>query len=182
MQFEILSHADIASIASEKYFLVRNATSADGSNVFEFNVEGRPLMRLIEDAQRGLRIYELFSITRPGDLYHYLLVHIPEKAVALKTYSAGRYKASDEAFWKQELGPDDLNLVKFDKFFVFDGDDTDGEYYHWLEFRDSYQWRSHTIQLLNLIQAAKENLKKCDDYLLQQEFARFESHNHHCDF
>lgn len=148
---------------------------------FVFQVDARPLVRLILDASRGQRVYELMSIERPGDLLHYLWVTVPDRLSELAKTAAREYDR------KCGLGAPmgdvcHMAFKVFDAGFVYDGDDTDQETMLWLSFKDSEEWRQHSSSLLPVVKTAQANLSSRSDYLVQREIALMRQHAHRQDF
>lgn len=170
------------SILKEKIFASdADALSSRGQGLFAFRLDAGPLKRLIDDASRGRRVYELMSIHRPADLYHYLWVEIPEVPTGLSTYVR-------ESFQKHSRFRDPLgdvctvNLAEFDSYFRFAGEDTDDYYYRWLSFRDCATWHQMLAPFLNVVHTSQAEIRKHDDFLLTNELSAIECCSHHCDF
>jgi NAD-dependent SIR2 family protein deacetylase len=156
-------------------------TDESRGDAFEFHLDARPLVLLIEEAASGLHVYEFLTIQRPSDIFYYLWVQVTERATWLSTYVLNEHKVRDR-FGFDKLESASLGLATFDSFFKFRGEDTETSYYQWLSFRGSLQWKQYFFSILKIVGLAQAALRSRNEFLLKEEIARIDSKSHHCDF
>ena len=177
----ILSAAHMGILDAKPLVSDSEAIVGGGRALFSFLLDAGPLKRLIADASSGRRVYELMSVRRPADLYDYLWVEIADGASALAAYARERYKGWNR--YRNPLGTDcAMQLVEFDSYFRYDGEDTDEYYYRWLAFRDSETWHKILNSLLEVVRIGQAEVRKHDDFLAINELSAIENCIHHCDF
>ena len=116
------------------------------------------LNRLINDAQRGMRIYELSMIQRPGDVWKYVLVELVEAPDDLKKRVSGRWLSAKPRYGDHPWPENHLPILTFDKLFCYCGDDTDPVDENWLGHRYSNELKAFADLLLTQVQNAKWQL------------------------
>lgn len=158
--------------------LVRSWTRDDKS-AFIIELDSLPLKVLIEEAARGIRLYEFLSIERPGDLLNYCRV----RPVEVPKYVTDLFLDDPMEFNPpSECGEGNLPFLVFDRAFYRDGDDTRWEAESWLDYRDQVFWRELTQDWLEKIKGFQDILRANDDYLVRREINRIDNHEHRRDF
>ncbi len=137
-----------------------------GKEPFKVRLNSNALSELIEASMDARRIYELFLIDRPGDVWDYVSVIVEAAPVRvtgsiqherkrLKNPYAERYP------WEENLVP----FPVFDKLFYWSGDDTDPADQAWLGYRQSAVMNNFARQLLSMVRLAQGNLDWSDHLL-----------------
>lgn len=149
----------------------------DRGKIFPFSADllDHPLDHLIEDARNAYRVYELFSIRRPGDLWKYLWVRLID--VPDRVWEWYRSAQKGQA-WPDQAIP----LRRFDQFFFWCGDDTDPEAECWLRTREGNLFREWVIRRYAQITQAQEILRGSDDPLIQYEIQAIHRVQHPYDY
>ena len=180
LDIPLLTANDLAQLDCKRSIQSPAREGASETYSIQFQIDARPLRRLIDDAARGLRVYELMALVRPRDLIPYMWVTVKRSDIGIAAYARETYKTW--ARGPREV-PDSLEIAleEFDRYFFFQGWDTDDWYYIWLKFRDSELWASIFVDLMNVIQKAQAVLRTRQDFLLQRELARIDGKSHHCD-
>lgn len=149
---------------------------------FEVELLDHALDHLIGDTRNAYRIYELFCIRRPGDIWKYLwvrLLDVPEQV--WERYR--RAKKQKEAEHPPCLWPENtLPLRLFDLFFFWCWDDTKPEDECWLRARQGDAFREWLTSLYVRITQAQEVLRESDDPLIQHEIQAIYSVRHPYDY
>lgn len=146
---------------------------------FKFELSARPLEILIDEAARGNRIYELMMITRPGDVLHYLWMKIIEADTQVIEKLKEHLKYNH--FFSSEIEAllSELPYLLFDKPFNLHPSITDEEPFASLWY--CYRQKQSFPILFEIIQKAQLKLRMQDDFLLQKELARIDTHTHALD-
>lgn len=134
---------------------------------FKVSLDASPLSRLILDAKSAHRVYELLLISRPGDVWDYVMV-IPENLPRRVTDRVAHARKdalpmfSEEHPWPEGCIP----FKVFDNLFYWSWDDTDPADEAWLSQRDSSVMHGFAQQLLSSVNSAKANLNWNDTLLI----------------
>lgn len=148
---------------------------------FKVDVYPDALLRLMEDAKHGQRIYELFSIRRLGDVKKYLWVLIKEvTARVVGGYQNARKKHSSEYVkcdWPKNECPYDI----WDELFYasWEGEPEDSA---WLSYKHSDIIRKFIDQCYTEIKHAQQLLKEKGDLLIKNEITYIENLSHSHDY
>lgn len=134
---------------------------------FRIRLCSAPLNALIEDSRHAHRLYELFLIDRPGDVWDYVVVELEEAPACVRARLLRKCKTdadgSDPA--PQSVLPLGIPFKEFDRLFHWAGDDTEPEDAAWLRQRDSAEVRAFSHQLLETVRAAQASLDSSDPLL-----------------
>ena len=150
-----------------------------GKSPFRVRLETGPLAELIRATESAHRVYELFLIDRPGDVWDYVWVILDE----VPTRVADRVgRARQDARPKREDRPhpwpdNRIPFKVFDSLFYWAWDDTEPEDEAWLNHRDSVLMRSFARQAMSIARAAQSRLD-WNDHLLRHVIARIRSGEH----
>lgn len=170
-------------LAKPKVFRVGYLRQPMGARTFVTEVDARPLAKLLADAAKGQRVYELLSIQRPGDILHYLWVTVPDRSSALAGHVIYQHKANPENLFADQIGEVcEMRFVEFDRCFPLLGDDTAADADLWRTYVNTQEWRQYPAELLGLVKLAQMALRHWDDYLVQREIDRMGRGQHHLDF
>lgn len=138
----------------------------NGKENFKVTLDASPLEQLIKDAGEAFRVYELFLITRLGDVWDYVYVEpedvprrVSERIARAREEAKPRY--SDKHPWPEGKIP----FATFDKLFFWSWDDTDPEDEAWLNHRGSSVMNSYARELLAIVNSAKARLNWNDPLL-----------------
>lgn len=148
---------------------------------FKVDVYPDALLRLIDDAKNGQRIYELYSIRRPGDIKKYLWVLIKEVTWRVSAgYRTAREKPSSEYVkcdWPENECPYDI----WDDIFYssWDGEPEDSAWINCKHSKTILQYIDHCFVEIKLTQ---QLLKDTGDRLIKNEISYIESVNHDYDY
>jgi len=119
---------------------------------FKVRLDPSPLTGLISDALNAARVYELMQITRPGDIWNYILVEpqqIPQKVADMIT------RAREDALPKYaKIHPwpeGKIPLTAFDNLFHWYYDDTEPEDAAWLTHRESSVMAGYAHQQFTMV-------------------------------
>jgi hypothetical protein len=149
---------------------------------FVVDIDARPLMVLIDSAAHGVRLYELMSIRRPGDVLHYLwvtFVDMDEDVVeSIKEGIDHRHPYE----FDNKTPLTGVPFVYFDECFIRQGDDTYPEAATWRHHIDRPEWRLKLTDWFGLICKIQTRLHNTDDYLLQNEMRLVRETRHRLDF
>lgn len=170
-------------LPQERDFLVTPATHKAGTYhswgkqkhecVFEVQIDAKSLSYLIDAAGYGSRIYELMSITRPGDILHYLWVDFSQLDVELLGKLKERFKN------RPDLVIEGLSFIDFDQSFKIFGDEPYPHDLAWRLYIDQESiWQDQLIKLFNVITSIQALIKKSTDYLTQKELSLIENKKH----
>jgi hypothetical protein len=154
----------------------------DGQQPFAIEVDGKPLAVLFDDANKGTRVYEFMSISRPGDIYHYLRVRTMDVSERLSKEVQRLKPRWVRSRQHDEWGDGYLPLSRFDNLFHWDGDDTTPESHCWLQFRAQSYWETTAVKLLSWVKERQNNLRSSPDWLIQREIGSMDRGIHRRDF
>lgn len=147
---------------------------------FFITLHASPLVALFEAASAGARVYEFMSISRPGDLLHYLWATPDQACIDVVRCIDQKFPGMDSKQPKpSEAG---LPFTTFDSCFAFAGDDTDPVAMTWIDYRRSDALRNRLVQMLNGVQQLQQQLLGSDNFLLRHELDLMESKCHRRDF
>ena len=149
--------------------------------LFKVDVYPDALLRLMDDAKHGQRIYELYSIRRPGDVKKYLWVLIKEVTWRVSAgYRTAREKDTTE-YVKCDWPENECPYDSWDELFYasWDGEPEDSA---WLSYKHSNIIRKFIDQCYTEIKQAQQLLKDTGDLLIKNEIAHLESVNHSDDY
>lgn len=148
---------------------------------FRVELDAKPLAKLMSDASKAYRVYELMLIARPGDVWRYVEVvpsELPPTVVRLleraRESAAKRYRT--EAPWPKDRIP----LFEFDSLFGWAGDDTEPEDDAWLSQRESRRFYLYARQLLEMARGSQVRLNSKDP-LIRGELKRIQAGVHKFD-
>jgi hypothetical protein len=152
---------------------------------FPFRVEllTHALEHLVNDARNAYRVYELFSIQRPGDTLKYIwirLLDVPEPVQ--RRYTSAREAAADKYGREHPWPENQIPLIHFDRFFSWYWDDTEPEDECWLAERESVRFQEHADALFAEILKAQQELESQQDTLITHEIAQLKSRLHSFDY
>lgn len=136
---------------------------------FRVQLSPRPFCELIDATSVGNRIYELFLLTRPGDVWDYVSV-IPEELPTSVRNKVSRLAVREpfEDECDRKVSEDGrVRFNDFDALFFWTFDDTEPEAEAWLMHRRSELVHSFARQLLSTALDAQKNLLASDDLLLR---------------
>jgi len=151
---------------------------------FSIKVEIRnhALTNLILDAKNGYRVYELFSITRPGDIWKYFwleLIDVPENITKRVEH---KYKEffNEYSFvtWPEQQIP----FVEFDHLFYWAGDDTEPEDECWLGERRSQTFNHIADEAFESIKLTQKQIAQSSDLVIQNELSLINKAQHYYDY
>lgn len=131
---------------------------------------------LIADARQAHRAYELMMIRRPGDVWKYLWVRMLEVPQAVAGSVAWRRKEKSSLLrsWPEDCIP----LTEFDACFSWAWDDTTPESQTWLTHRGSKTFKKVADALLAEVTQAQDELRNCDDPLIEAEIEAMKTNSH----
>lgn len=133
---------------------------------FRVRLECTPLADLIRDARDAHRVYELFLIDRPGDIWEYIDVVIeavPPRIASFVEYEREKISTRNEgaSTWPADRVP----FMTFDALFFWTWDDTGPADAAWLNYRDSNPMRSFARHVLTIVRDARGSLGSIDELL-----------------
>ena len=148
---------------------------------FKLEVYPESLTRLMDDAHHGLRIYELFSIRRPGEIKKYLWVLIKDVPIRVgMLYGIAREKETTEYVkcdWPKNECPYDV----WDTLF-YSSWDNDPEDNAWLGFKHSDIIHDYLDHCFAEIKKVQQLLKEKGDLLIKNEITHIENLSHSHDY
>lgn len=152
--------------------------------IFPFSVEllDHALDHLVEDARNAYRVYELFSIRRPGDIWKYLWVRLLDVPERIWEHYRRAWKQEASEYRPHPWPENTLPLRTFDRFFFWCGDDTEPEDECWLRTREGNAFKELAIRFYARITQAQEDLRRGDDPLIQQEIQTLQALRHPYDY
>ncbi|MCP8899273.1 hypothetical protein [Gilvimarinus xylanilyticus] len=145
-------------------------------------VNAKALRYLVEDAKVGIRVFELLSIARPGELLNYLLLSFDESnpsllaniKSSLKQYSSGLYTEVRDQ--NQNLY---LPLTALDKRFGLELSSSSDLHRDWQNSRTLTPfWNDYLTDLFQLIKAEQNSIYKSPDPLIRAEISLIEAIAH----
>jgi len=151
---------------------------------FSLKVEvlNHALTNLILDAKDGYRVYELFSITRPGDIWKYLwleLIDVPENISNRVKHKYSEY-FNEYSFetWPEQQIP----FVEFDHLFYWAGDDTEPEDECWLAERRSKIFNNIADEAFKSTKWAQKQISESSDLIIKNELSLIHKSEHYYDY
>lgn len=157
-------------------------TQRPKGEVLPFRVEilSDSLSQLINNAWDGLRIYELFSLQRPGDIKHYLWVKIIEASSRVSSgYDYRRAEFDKDKYGPKCPWPDQACPFNvFDKIFFYCGDDTEEEDACWREMVDSPSFQDFLELCLTQVRTAQAGLRWSGDIVAKHEIRLIDDEKH----
>lgn len=163
---------------------VYRAWGAKGKDcAFVVELDARPLAVLIEEASRGLRVFEFMTIARPGDLLNYLYLRfIDVEDEVIKRVE----KSIKDRDWHLNASKSELlremPFAWFDGTFSWQGDDTEPYAEKWLLHREGQYWKQKLGSLFQLTHAIQDRLRHLPDYLVRHEIALMDQKRHRRDY
>lgn len=133
---------------------------------FSVRLDASALTALIAASADACRVYELYLIDRPGDVWDYVSVvvdAVPSRVTCGIQHE--RKKLKSPYHDKYPWGEDRVPFTAFDSMFYWAGDDTEPADEAWLTHRDSRQMRDYATRLLGKVKAAQGGLHSNDDLL-----------------
>lgn len=150
-----------------------------GMQPFVVEMDARPLLTLIEGALQGLRVYELMTIGRPGDVLNYLRV----RPIAVHEEISRLFAKTEYEEWTiRACGDGYLPFTQFDGAFRLEGDDTTPQSSSWLAFRATPLWAETMQELVSIVADIQHRLRETGDFLTQREIGCIDSSRHRRDF
>jgi NAD-dependent SIR2 family protein deacetylase len=151
------------------------------NETFPFRVKlyAGALADLIKDAQQAYRLYELFNIRRPGDLWKYFiveLVDVPDDI--MERVNRGSCNRQGNKIWPDNTIP----LNRFDSFFGWFWDDTEPDSECWLTEREGYHFIQLAKKCFSVVNIAKSLIQKQADPLIQHEIKLINKKDHRNDY
>ena len=145
---------------------------------FKVRLNSSALTELIEASVDARRVYELFLIDRPGDVWDYVSVIIdaaPARVTGGIQHERKKLKNPyhDKYPWNEDLVP----FTVFDKLFYWASDDTEAADAAWLNHRDSVVMRNYAKQLLSTVRAAQGRMD-WNDHLLRHIIGTIKAGTH----
>ncbi|ATG91419.1 hypothetical protein [Methylomonas koyamae] len=152
---------------------------------FIVEIDAAPLLILFEEAALSYRVYELLTISRIGDVLHYLRIRPIEVEECVAEIFSGKGQRESNRFqettdvnrWGEGYWP----LVDFDRYFVLQDDETPPAIACWRYFWDEGSWLTYVADLLASVRVIQSLLRKCDDYLINLEVTRLDKGLHALD-
>lgn len=145
-------------------------------------VNAKALRYLVEDAKVGIRVFELLSITQPGELLNYLLLNFDESnpsllaniKSSLMQYSSGLYTEICDQHHNLYLP-----LTVLDKRFGLELSSSCDLHRDWQLSRTLTPfWREYLTELFQLIKTEQNSIYKSSDPLIQAEISLIEAIAH----
>jgi hypothetical protein len=133
---------------------------------FYVTLDSSSLSKLISDASNAYRIYELFLISRPGDIWNYIYVvaeSTPRWVSQRLTFS--KSKANQQrsiTYWDKERV---VPFIEFDDLFYWDEDGHIPGNDAWMEKRHSEEFQSFARQCYNEVLDAQKSLEFGDELI-----------------
>lgn len=151
----------------------------DGELPFVVEMDAIALLTLMESALRGISVYELMTINRPGDLLNYLRIRLVRVQADISNIFG---KATLERWSSGDCGEEYLPFIIFDDALQLEGDDTSPEARCWRAFRATSLWTETMLALSVFVADIQRQVREMDDYLVQGEIARLDAHRHRRDY
>jgi len=174
---EILSHPDKPQCPD--YQIDLGAIGWRKREPFRVQLLGKRLANLQQDAMQGARLYELLSLSSPGDLWHYIDVvglELPERVAKLEME-----KRREVFRWHREGEPlPSLSLAQFDALFYWCEDDTSDEDSAWLGKIERGALNTYLDSLFTLTRLAQEKARNLD-LIARHEANLIDKIQHPCD-
>ena len=150
-----------------------------GKKPFRIRLDAGALDVLTGHARNAHRVYELFLIDRPGDLWEYVWVSVEEAPDSvLARIERAREQARPRSRHQSHPWPDAcIPFTDLDSLFYWAWDDTSPEDEAWLEYRDSPTMLAYSRQLMAIVLEAQGSLTWVDD-LLRHVVTRIRSGTH----
>jgi hypothetical protein len=151
------------------------------SHPFRVELLDHALRFLVADAWNAYRIYELFSIRRPGDVWKYLwarLIDVPERVWTRSRQARLEAQSHSTPSWPENTLP----LAQFDQFFFWCWDDTEPEDECWLRAREGATFKAYATRLFTQVRETQATLRDSDDPLIQQELRALQAVDHPYDY
>lgn len=146
---------------------------------FHVELDASAIARLIEDAEHAQRVYELFSIRRPGDIWKYVwlrLIELPRRMQA--RYEEARKKLDSRHGAPHPWPESAIPYQAFDAFFEGYWEDTDPEESCWLMARRGAAFRQFAVGCLVQVREAQGRLRWAHDPLIRHEISQIDSGEH----
>ena len=167
--------ASVADLSIDCEFPAFHNSEKEGSeSALRVRLRADGLLDLFSDATQDHRLFELFSLCRPGDAGSYVSVQLLSD---VKTLSARIDK------WNPQVGAETLALGQnvalstFDEVFGSQGDDTSSAAQHWMRWRGSSACRGYLCSLVHAARRACEDLR-AESVLADHVFWRIERVEH----
>lgn len=145
---------------------------------FTIDIDATPLVVLAESANLGDRVYEFLSVRRPGDVLPYLRVRL----VAVHPVIQNSTNETRNSWDKSTDDVAEIQFTRFDRLFVWGGDDTSPEATTWFRFLKSDAWIETVTAFFEHVVSWQKRLRAKNDFLLQHEIALIDGNEHLCDF
>ena len=130
---------------------------------FRIRLDTTPLSALIEVAHAAHRVYELFQIDRPGDIWDYVWVILEEVPEGISSrFRRIRPVASCPGNFPLPWPEGHIPFNVFDKVLSVDSEEPDPEETGWLLHRESPAMRSFADDALHVVRIARLSLKSSD--------------------
>ena len=119
------------------------------------------------------------SIRRPGDILHYLSVHLIDIGNEVEEFVKKKvlpFFADFDAPFK------DVAFYEFDSCFEIRGEDTESFESSWCYHRESNYWKDKLDPILLLVEDVQRRIRMKSDYLLQHEINLIDHKRHRIDY
>ena len=134
---------------------------------FRVRLDSSALTALIDASADACRVYELYLIDRPGDVWDYVSVVVDAVPASVTGGIQSRRKKLKSPYHdKYPWDEDRVPFTVFDSMFYWAGDDTEPADAAWLNQRDSKVMRNYANQLLCMVRAAQGRLDWNDHLLM----------------
>jgi hypothetical protein len=140
---------------------------------FRLRLHFDALARLMNDALRSIRVYELMMIKRPGDVWNYVWVEAVEMPPRIAERMREHASRSRKNF---------ITFGKFDGMFRYAYDDTEPEDACWLKARGERPFAELADQLFTQIKVIQARVRKSPDLLTKHVLAAMEARRHRYDY
>lgn len=137
--------------------------------------DAEPLAGLVRDAELNLRVYELMSIRRPGDVLAYLRLMLP----AGQDFLAERLT---EAARSPVAAGSVLSLAALDRLLGNRGEEADFLQETWDGCRSGLLWEQWPQELLAVVREVQARVRGSADLLIRLELELMETLQHRCDY
>lgn len=153
--------------------------SRSEKHAFCIRLDTEPLTELIEAAAQAHRVYELFLIDRPGDVWDYVWVVLEAvpRTVADRAARARIEWRSTQQNKSSDWPHDRIPFKVFDRLFSWAMDDTEAEDHAWLSHRNTEEMKTFAQHGFAMVRAGQLALA-CSDQLLRHVAASVRSGKH----
>jgi hypothetical protein len=140
---------------------------------FRLRLHFDALAQLMNDALHSIRVYELMSIRRPGDVWNYVWVEAVEVPPRVEDW------VREKAAWSHKRF---VTFKKFDGMFRYAYDDTEPEDASWLKARGERPFVDLADQLFTQIKVIQARVRRSPYLLTKHVLAAMEAGRHRNDY